>query len=294
MSKSNSQAIVTMAVGQKYYDEWKHYCEKNWRIYAELHGYDIILIDKPLDESDRAKKRHMSWQKCLVLSQDFAKKYERIVWLDADMLINTKAAPSVTAGVPIDKVGVVEIWSEPYPEWYQECLRRMYEFWGPMAIVNYAPREYYSTYGFPRTFDKVPGNAVMVMSPVYHRELLERNYYDYEDRGGVWNAEMRPFSYEVMNLDCAQWLDYRFCYQWFEVRFMYYPFLINPAKSRSFLQRAARKLSRLAGVSLDERLNKLCINAAFQNSFFLHCGGDTKKDMKLVDVSATSWRECTL
>jgi hypothetical protein len=153
-----------------------------------LYGYDLICIDEPLDDSERARKCNPSWQKCLILSQEFARRYERIVWLDADILINTNAAPCVSEGVPIDKVGVVEVWSEPYPEWYQECLKRMYEFWGSHAIINYNAHEYYINYGWPSSFDKVAQNGVMVLSPVHHRQLLEKNYYDYEDRGSEWNA----------------------------------------------------------------------------------------------------------
>ncbi len=290
----HSKAIVTLAIGTKFLETWKTYCEPNWRQYATKHGYDVICIDKPLDDTPRAKGRHLSWQKCLILSQDLVKQYERVVWLDADMLINTSSAPSVTEGVPVEKIGVVEMWSQPFPQWYQECLKRMYEFWGPIAIINYVPREYYTKYGFPCGFDQVPGNAVMVLSPTYHQELLERNYYNYEDRDSVYNAEMRPFSYEVMKAGCAHWLDYRFCLQWWELRFMYYPFLINPPSKRTYVSRFKRRLGKVLRIWSPTSYKTLCINAAFQNSFFLHCGGDTKMDMKLVDLSASSWRDCTL
>ncbi len=290
----HSKAIVTLAIGTKFLETWKRYCEPNWRQYATKHGYDLICIDKPLDTTARAKRRHLSWQKCLILSQDLVKQYERVVWLDADMLINTSSAPSVTEGVPVEKIGVVEIWSQPHPQWYQECLKRMYEFWGPHAIINYAPREYYTKYGFPCSFDQVPGNAVMVLSPTYHHELLERNYYEYEDKGSAFNAEMRPFSYEVMKAGCAHWLDYRFCLQWWELRFMYYPFLISPPSKRTYVSRSKWRLGKVLRTWSATGYTQLCINAAFQNSFFLHCGGDTKMDMKLVDLSATSWRDCTL
>jgi len=30
------------------------------------------------------------------------------------------------------------------------------------------------------------------------------------------------------------------------------------------------------------------------NGYFLHFGGDTKEDMKLLDPSITSWKQCTL
>ncbi len=289
----HTKAIVTMAIGQKYLTTWKKVCEPNWRKYAAVHGYDLICIDKPLDDSERARARHPSWQKCLILSQEFANHYERIVWVDADILINTNSAPCVSEGVPLDKVGVVEVWSEPYPEWYQECLRRMYEFWGFRAIINYNAHEYYTKYGWPSSFDKVAQNGVMVLSPLHHRQLLERNYYDYEDRGSEWNAEMRPFSYELLKANAVHWIDCRFNVNWFEHRFMHYPFLTNPQLGGKYTD-IKERIAAFLGLSSLIRCRKACVNAAFLNSFFLHFGGGLWEDMKLVDSEATSWKDCRL
>jgi hypothetical protein len=69
-------AIVTLAIGDEHLSQWRKYCEPTWRAYATKHRHDLIVIDQPLDSSARAAERSMAWQKCLVLSQDFAAKYD--------------------------------------------------------------------------------------------------------------------------------------------------------------------------------------------------------------------------
>src|SRR5262245_21889852 len=124
----NTAAIVTLAIGEPYLDSWRRLCEPSWKSYASKHGYDIICIDTPLDKSARAQDRSPSWQKCLVLSQDFSHKYQRIVWVDSDILINAKISPNIVDGVPIDKVGGVEqlTYSHDAGTLPQQLLDRVY------------------------------------------------------------------------------------------------------------------------------------------------------------------------
>jgi hypothetical protein len=41
------KAIVTQAIAQKYWENWKNLCQANWQKYAERHGYDFICIEEP-------------------------------------------------------------------------------------------------------------------------------------------------------------------------------------------------------------------------------------------------------
>ena len=53
----NKKAIVTMAIGEeRYMANWKTYCEPNWRPYADKFGFDLICLNDPLDDSERAKE----------------------------------------------------------------------------------------------------------------------------------------------------------------------------------------------------------------------------------------------
>lgn len=83
-SMKHSKAIVTLAIGNNFLERWKSLCQLNWQQYADKHGYALVCIDTPLDNSERAQQRSPSWQKCLILSQEFAQQYERVVWIDSE------------------------------------------------------------------------------------------------------------------------------------------------------------------------------------------------------------------
>lgn len=292
----NKNAIVTLAIGKRYLTNWTNLCAPGWRAYGEKHGYDVICIERPLDDSPRARQRSPAWQKCLVLSQEFSGKYERIIWIDADILINPRQAPRVDAGVPPENVGAVELWAEPTAALYRQMLSRLFEYWGPVAILNYSAKAYYTQYGLPDGFDKVIQTGVLVFSPKHHRKILEKVYYEYEEKGGMkWNLEMRPLSYELLKSEAVSWIDFRFNLNWFDFRFLYYPFLINhPKPDSAMAARLRRKLTAFMCAPHERDITKVCVNSAFWDSFFLHFAGSLWEDMKLVDTSAASWRDVTL
>jgi len=290
----SKRAIATLLIGDYHTRLWKDYCEANWKQYADKHGYDLVCLEGALDTSERAQKRHPSWQKCLILSQDYAAKYERVVWIDSDIIINVAKAPDVAEGVPLEKIGVTDYWEQPVPHLYRECLARMYEFWGEGAVVNYDPPQYYKNYPFDQAFDRVAGNMVMVLSPQHHRKFLEHNYYAYEDRGPAWLAEMRPFSYELIKDGIDHWIDHRFNMNWWELRFLFYPFLLQQPLVSGYPARIRRKLVQWMGGDSFEDIKRACIHTTFLNGYFFHFGGDTKEDMRLLDTSITSWKQCTL
>jgi hypothetical protein len=204
----NQKAIVTIAIGEKYFTSWKKFCEPNWKRYADRWGFDLFCLERPLDTSKRAGTRSVAWQKCLILGQDFGESYDQIVWIDSDILINA-CAPDITAGVPLDKVGATELRAFDLA-----FLERAFKLW-PTSIINYTPQEYYSTWGLPADCDKVINTGVMILSPRFHRTILEHVYYAYEEKGGrEWHMEMRPLSYELVKAGAVHWIDSRFNVMW--------------------------------------------------------------------------------
>ncbi len=211
-SHTPRKAIVTLAIGDRYLQHWKTNCEANWRAYGAQHGFDVICFDKPLDDSARARKRSPAWQKCLILGQDALQRYDRVVWVDSDVLINHQVAPAIDDGVPLEKVGATEEFTFADNVGYQprQLLERLYVYWNK-SIVNPTGQEYYKNYGLPSEFAKVVQTGVLVLSPRHHRSLLETVYYNHEEKGGPeWNYEMRPLSYELLKADVVHWIDPRF------------------------------------------------------------------------------------
>jgi hypothetical protein len=293
----NLQAIVTLVIGEKYLKRWKKLCQENWQNYADKHGYDLIVIDTSLDRSERALKRSPAWQKCLILSQEFSQQYERIVWIDSDILINSAIAPCIVKDVPIDKVGATDEYSWPTPQLYDQILERKYDYYEYARfnpVNDYKAKLFYSNYGLPPKFDRIVQTGVMVLSPHHHRQILEKVYFEYEDKGQAqWNYEMRPLSWELLEADYVHWIDPRFNVIWFDYLCLYYPFLLEKPRPISILklQRKLRQFSSNIGILPHLKLKKVCANTAFMNSFFLHFSGPGGGEMPLINTKATSWRD---
>lgn len=280
----NSKAIVTLLIGEKYLKSWKRFCSQNWQKYADKHGYDVICIDTPLDDSERAKGRNPTWQKCLILSQDFSHNYQRIVWVDSDILINWAMAPCIVKGVEVDKVGAVPSWGGSNMQLSSEAKKRLFEFWG--IPDEKTGRDTYVKYGIPGDFEEIVQAGVLVLSPHHHREVLEKVYFEYEETG---YGEMPALSYELLKSGYVQWLDMRFNLTWTMQKALYYPFLLEPAKP-NILYRVRRKLGLMMPGLLENRVGRLCATTAYINSFFLHFAG-AASEMALVDLESTSWKD---
>lgn len=232
----NNKAIVTLTLGKTYQSFWERMCRANWEEYARRNEYDVIALSEPLDPSPHAAERQLSWQKCLILSQPFSAQYERIVWLDADILINPDA-PDISAGVPLDKVGATDEFSTPSRADHQIALIKLYSFWESIGAKYYpseTPEKFYGVYGLPGTFDRVVQSGVLVMSPEHHRKALEEVYFKYFERGAPRGlAEMRALSFHLQEVDMVHWLDYRFNNLWLVYLALNAPFLLtdpeNPA-----------------------------------------------------------------
>ena len=210
-------AIVTIAIGSAYRDRWRTHCARGWSRYADKHGFDLIVIEQPLDDTTRAAARSPAWQKCLVLRPDIAGRYDRVIWVDSDILINANS-PSVLDGVPPDKIGAADEHTFPSPE----ERRRIFTLLAQMAqSANsgaaktwqsyFDPADWHAAWGLPRRGRSIVQTGVMVLAPNHHREFLEHVYYGYEDHGGEpMNYEMRPLSFEIQERNLLHALDNRF------------------------------------------------------------------------------------
>lgn len=284
----NRKAIVTLAIGEKYLEEWKRVCAANWQRYADKHGYDIICITEPLDNSERARASSPAWQKCLVLSQDYATRYERIVWLDADIIINHQTSPCITAGVPLEKVGAVSAYWLSAPEVVRLVIDRLYEFWDlTEQDREYTAHDYYCNSDLPADFDSVVRTGVLVLSPVHHRRLFEKVYYEYERTATNKDGEMPCLSYELLKADCVHWVDSRFDPVWLILKAHHYPFLLRPrilfkAEGGTLPARIKRKLTAPLDNRIRRFITKRCASTAFANNYFLHFQKDAA-EMLLID-----------
>jgi hypothetical protein len=264
----HSKAIVTLAIGEEYAQRWQRWCQPNWQTYADRHGYDLICFEQPLDDSARARQRSPAWQKCLILSQPAIQQYERVVWVDADILMHPDA-PSIVKGVPVEKIGAVDEYATPSPELHPKVIPRLARIFGTQRILSIFPEsahQFYAARGLAPTFSEVIQTGVMVLSPEHHRPILERAYYAHEQTDEADRLyEMPALSFEILKSGCVHWLDPKFNILWLHFQALYYPFLL---------------LSQSGSIFAEEG-----IKGALAQSYFLHFGG-LHDALELVDVNA--------
>ncbi|MDP2012060.1 MAG: hypothetical protein Q8K11_17965 [Phenylobacterium sp.] len=180
VSPGHRNAIVTVLVGQAYVETWRVMCEANWRAYAERWGFDLIVIAHLPDASPRGRGRSPAWQKLLVLDQPWSGAYERIVWIDADIVIAAHA-PDILREVP-DPANVGASlsgaqFSEAEKHIYFERLHNL------MVEPQLAPLAWRFTEENGFSESEIDGEGapmlntgVLVMSPQHHNGLLLEIY----------------------------------------------------------------------------------------------------------------------
>lgn len=167
-----SKAIVTIIVGEKYQRLWQAIARPNWEKYANRYGYQMIVFRDLLDASPIGLHRSPAWQKLLTLGRPELKNVDRVLWLDADILINP-AAPDAVESVAVEKVGAVA----------DQALLSSPSLATPFAVNNgwqagpaALSRQFYESNGFVAPSNYHLNSGVWVASPRHHREPFEHIY----------------------------------------------------------------------------------------------------------------------
>jgi hypothetical protein len=180
VTPAHRQAIVTVLVGQAYVETWRVMCQANWQAYADRYGLDLIVIAHLPDMSERGQGRSPAWQKLLVLDQPWSAAYERIVWVDADIVISGHA-PDILREVPDpEKIGASlsgAQFSDAEKHIYFERLHNL------VVDPQLAPLAWRFTEENGFSESEIDGEGapmlntgVLVMSPRRHNALLQAIY----------------------------------------------------------------------------------------------------------------------
>ncbi|GGB14226.1 hypothetical protein [Mucilaginibacter rubeus] len=273
------KAIVTLAIGQKHETLFEKYCRENWQQYCDMFNFKLIVINEPLDKSERANKRSPSWQKLLILSQPWSKNYDQIVWVDCDVIINNSNAQDITTNVPLNMVGGVDQYTIPTKEIFDISLQRLYDDWkknNVKFIDNKTPSAYYINRGLPNNqLNQVLQAGIFVCSPAYHRDKFESIYNNYEDtHGGEWNFENPAMSFELVKDGMVNWLPSNFNFCVINILAAFYPFLFNKKVSalESLYDKIARKLTKKETIRIDET-EQSALKSIYDLSTFMHFAG---------------------
>jgi len=279
MSQDFKQAsgtlVVTMAIGPEYQGAFKRWYLPSWQDYCRRQGFDLHVIDQPIDQNVDLSLKSLHWQKLLIPSLPQFRDYERVIWIDADIVINSSIAPDITTGVSLKRIGVVDAtrWMMAPDDIFNQYGRFLFldalslTFKNAQGADNYRTlvtdmtiADMYRLKGFNPPVDHYINTVVLVCSPRYHGDYLFDMYLKYEKN--IWDYENTAVSWELISDNIVDFIDERFNMVWAWEAARHYPFVYN----HDFY-------------NANTDLIRMCVNTAFRNSFFLHLAGPTAKTL---------------
>jgi hypothetical protein len=255
------KAIGTIIIGDRYRVFWQQICEPSWRHYAQNHGYEVVVIDQPIQAD--CGKRSIHWQKLLLLEAPQFKGFDRVVWLDSDILINP-AAPSVIEGVPMDKIGVT-LYGDLTDNMHSTFLERWKSAFrerglSPTELDAMWP-DYYRRVGLESDPSVRFNTGVLVLTPDLHREFMRKVFDAYSDN--ALDYEQTYLNYELCRHNSYSLIDQRFNAAVGDELIKRYPFLF-------FMD---DEIERFKNNTAFLYMAQFCLLALHDNNHFIHfCG----------------------
>jgi hypothetical protein len=239
-------AFVTLIIGAEFISRWERNSKSSWVHYCQKHGYDLICLTELIDASARGRDRSPAWQKCLTLGHEQIKNYDRVIWVDSDIIINKDAPCILAQSVPEAKIGAVDNFGK-------------HKNGADIAI------DYYKNARLPARFETLINTGVLIMAPVHHRSLLEHVYFNYDEHPGTLYEQL-PLSYEILKNDLGYFINPDFNCFVCDVIAAHYPFLVASTPTTSLFVKIKKKLIRTL-------FCRLCLEAALRHTYFLHFAG---------------------
>lgn len=156
--------LVTVCIGEEYLKQYNQIFRKNQEAYAFKHGYDFKVITDYISEPH---PKLISMNKILV-SDD---RYDFVIFVDADILINPQAPALHTAYDFGDKIGAV---SENQPDIGAKNVVQATMGWELTARDFYLEKS-----GHLLNTNDVINTGVLVIQPRKHKEFLKHIYEKY-------------------------------------------------------------------------------------------------------------------
>jgi len=263
--------IVTAAIGELYMKLWDCVARPSWEKYADQVNADIVVITGHLDRSDMAMARSPAWQKLLILDQPWAKTYQRVLWLDADIVISPRALSIFDYAPDPAKIGICVNGGRLSDAEKLIYIERLYniQFRADMAEMAWSEEVYkhYLIDELPK-HDIMYNTGVLVLSPPHHAELF-REVYKAKQYGKLY--EQPRLSHEIIERGLACELAPRFNWGVHEPLVMY-----TWRWDYGTMERLRGAIDFLVGRELD-------------NAYFLHFYGSIEvMKLMLVDTPAVA------
>jgi hypothetical protein len=261
--KVKKNIISTVLISKKFYNRWKKYIFKNWKVYCNNHGLGLIIIKDFIDKTETKKKAN--WQKLLIGKKlkeyNFRFKIENICYLDSDIIINCYGAPNIFNYHKKNRISVVNQYKQlPYN--YFETQKRIsllrnlfYSKKYPLdSSIFMTPQQIFKYHGFKK-FDNYFCSGLFIFNLKKHSSFLEEIYFKYKKETTTLTGGDEPvINYEFQKLGNLNWLDYKYQAIWLFEMANKYPFLYKFGKN-------------------NHKLQSECVSSSLFSNYFLHFAG---------------------
>jgi hypothetical protein len=234
--------LVTIAIGEKYLEQYNNLFYESQQNYALKHGYDFKVITDFLDKTYMNSYMSLYYQKVLVCNQEWSNDYDFIIFIDADILININSPP-IHNYIDYGKcIGIIDEYSQPSRERRLKIQRKM--GWETSAI------DYYKLCGFNIQTNMVFNSGVLVMQPKKHNTFLLNVYKKYLPKSVIHTRgshyEQTSLGYELQKNNLYKVIDMKFNAVW--------------------------SLTKL------DNIENITLNQYFNENYFIHFAGQTDFD----------------
>jgi hypothetical protein len=205
-------ALVTIAIGEKYIEEYKRIFAKNTEDYCNKHGYDFFLLTEYLLPESYRRFEFINIQKWMIPFQEKFQSYDRVVVVDADILITPHCPPIESVDLE-GKIGIIDEYTQPTPD--VRFLIQKHMKWEDN------PTEYFKYHiGIPLETKSVFNGGFYICSPKEHGPFFKEIFERHVD--GTLTCLSHPFhyeqaylSYELMRAQNYKILDNKWNTIWF-------------------------------------------------------------------------------
>lgn len=258
--ESGNQALVTIAIGNDFFDNWRTRAFPSWNTYAKKHKLKIIVITDDLIEKSHPDWKKPQWQKMLIADhiQNFHPGLNEICYLDTDIIIN-HFAPSIFNEIKDGKVGSVSLRKNlPFDREYVykklAVLRRNYfdlEYPLDSALLISLEKLYFYHNLAPQKDEFCTG--VLLFKINQFSQLMKEwfSLYSKEVKSITNGGEQTHLNYHILSQNLFHRLDYKWQAIWSYEAAWKYPFLFK---------------SKMTNFELIEE----CAKSSLSDNYFLH------------------------
>lgn len=161
-------ALVTIAIGPDYYHKYTLLFMNSHNLYAMKNGYDFFILTDFIDQNIKHYNT-ISFNKILVC--ELFKKYDYVIYIDADIFINPLSDPIHICAKNTEKICIVNEAEQLSEEDYSNLKKKM--SWEANAT------EYYKLAQLDIDTNIVLNTGVMIFQPKLHCNFLRQIYDKY-------------------------------------------------------------------------------------------------------------------